>query len=271
MTLTGLKNRIIADYFVPSRGAQYRNILKLALLQGYKIMSLSEYYLLRKNNQLGGDKKILCLRHDVDIINPKATRAFYLIEKELGVTATYYFRLYTVDHNLSLLAELHADEFEVGYHFEELATYAKTNAIRDSGTLSSCIPQVRDIFIDNFRAFKEKYAPNAKSICSHGDWINVRFDMRNWILITPEILSQLNLEFETYQESFLSLFDAYISDVATYPERWAKGYPAELAIENGEKRICMLTHERFWYTNPYRNSMANLKSVTEQIQYRIGK
>ena len=126
----------------------------------------------------------------------------FKIEKSLKVNATYYFRFYTVNHNLELLDALHANSYEVGYHFEEIATYAKQNYIKNRESLIGKLDEIRNIFIENFHKFKAHYAPQMNSICSHGDWINVRLDLPNHTLVTEELLNKLQLNFEAYHNTY---------------------------------------------------------------------
>ncbi len=264
-----IKKRIIADYFTRSRGNEYKDIIQMAIDHDYKIMSLLDFYLLSKNKNYKKDQRILCLRHDVDIINPNATKTFFEIERELGVKATYYFRYYTINQNLELLKDLKKYNFEVGYHFEEIADFAKKYAINSKNGLIDKIDEIRKNFVRNFNYFKNHYAHNVKSICSHGDWLNVRLNFPNSELVTEDLLDELNLEFEAYQPKLLSLFDVYASDVANFPQIWANGVSAQSVIQKNIPWICMLTHERFWFTNPICNTRVNLKSIFEQLLYKI--
>lgn len=61
-------------------------------------------------------------RHDIDT-DVGGARAFFEIEKALGIRASYYFRLSTIDRDL--MREINSYGSEVGYHYEELATHAK--------------------------------------------------------------------------------------------------------------------------------------------------
>lgn len=269
MKIENIRNRIVRDYFTPSRGDEYREILQLAINKNYTVTSLFDFYRLCQTNSPEIDqKKFLCLRHDIDIINPKATKSFYDIEKSLGVKATYYFRYYTIKNNLGLLNELLENGFEVGYHFEEIASYAKQNQINNKEVLLSNIDTIRELFKENFNYFKNNYHKQIRSICSHGDWLNVRLNLQNTVLVTQELINDLDLAFEAYQPDFLSLFDVYVSDVAEYPKRW-KGNSPQSSINNNIKKICLLTHERFWFTSPYYNTRANIKSLSEILIFKL--
>ncbi len=231
-------------------------------------MSLAEYFRGCHQQVIDDRQKVLCLRHDVDIINPVATKTFFDVELSLGVKATYYIRFYTAGANRKLLEALHDNGFEVGYHYEEIATFVKEHKLRSRKAIYENMERIRARFMENCHVFRERYAQNMTSICGHGDWANVRFSLYNPELITQQMLDGLDLDFEAYQPQLMSLFDVYVSDVANYPQRW-KETSAHDALRDNLKRIYMLTHERFWFTSPFRNSVANFKTLREQVQYRF--
>ncbi|MGI6669067.1 MAG: hypothetical protein ACOX4M_06615 [Acetivibrionales bacterium] len=120
----GVFERIYVDFFMPERFEEYRNIIKIAIENGYQCISMIDY--IKNFCNSDSDAKLIILRHDIDN-DLKATRRFFQIERELEVKSTYYFRLCTLDY--SLMDNIIDYGSEVGYHYEELATYCKKNKI----------------------------------------------------------------------------------------------------------------------------------------------
>ena len=104
-----------------SRLEEYRQILTAAIGQGYRVMTLREWV------ELGFPRdKIFLLRHDVDI-DARGAGRMYEIEKELHVRATYYFRHITM--RPALMKRMLSDGFEVGLHYETLATFIRESRL----------------------------------------------------------------------------------------------------------------------------------------------
>lgn len=122
MELKTIRNRIYADYFMPNRYSEYEKLLKIFLVNDFKFLTLYDYY----KNRYGNDEKVIVIRHDIDS-DLKIAKKMFEIEKQLNIKSTYYFRLKTIDEEF--MKELVKNNIEVGYHFEEVATYAKRNKI----------------------------------------------------------------------------------------------------------------------------------------------
>ncbi|CCJ34286.1 hypothetical protein [Caloramator australicus] len=110
--------RVYADFLKEPRFKEYEDIIRLAIEKGYIVTSVIDYY----RNYMNKDEKVLILRHDIDV-DKKGARIFFEIEKRYNVKASYYFRLSTIDY--SLMDDIVKYSSEVGYHYEELATYCK--------------------------------------------------------------------------------------------------------------------------------------------------
>ena len=70
-----------------------------------------------------------------------------------GVHGSYYFRLSTLDR--SLTQRIRAQGSEAGYHFEELATYAKRHGLRSADEVEAHVPAMRDEFRRNVILFRD--------------------------------------------------------------------------------------------------------------------
>lgn len=74
--------RIYEDYFKKSRLDAYRCMLLFAKSNGYKMMSIIDYYYYLKDNSNSRNNKLLINRHDVDT-SPSVARLMFNIEQEV--------------------------------------------------------------------------------------------------------------------------------------------------------------------------------------------
>jgi hypothetical protein len=101
---------------------EFRALLHCALDEGYVTMTLSAFAETERSLPRERPGRILLLRHDIDSDLSRARRMWEL-ERRLGVVGTYFFRRSTWD--LRLIQQMAAEGFEVGYHYEELASAIK--------------------------------------------------------------------------------------------------------------------------------------------------
>lgn len=64
--------------------------------------------------------KCVILRHDVDARPTNALKCARL-EKKMGITGTYYFRITPGSYDENVISEIHSLGHEIGYHYEDLA------------------------------------------------------------------------------------------------------------------------------------------------------
>ena len=243
-------SRIYADFFKGSRYNEYEKIIVKAIESGYKIVSLIDYY----GNFLEKDEKVIILRHDIDT-DPKGARNFFEIEKRFGVKASYYFRLNTLDYKF--MDEIKAYGSEVGYHYEELATYCKRNGIRGASELGEKdYENIYNEFVNNFKDRFKDY--NIKSIASHGDFYNRKIKVPNYRIFELYNYADLGISIEAYDEKLLKSFDKYVSDARLKPY-WKDGYSMFDAINEGQRKVLFLSHPANWGTNVLENIYENLK------------
>jgi len=126
----------------------YEQFLITAIQNDYELISYEKYL---KDPDFY--KKVIILRHDVD---KKPNNALIIadIEKDLGVTATYYFRIVKKSFNESIIKSIASKGHEIGYHYEDLAL-AK-------GDYNKAIRS----FEENLRIFREFYP--VCTVCMHG-------------------------------------------------------------------------------------------------------
>lgn len=117
---------------------KYRSLLESLLQQGYQFLTFEQY--LQAKNDLPAEgnlqakrssnevifkqsdlpSKFILLRHDVDLkaANSLATAQ---IEHELGIQASYYFRVVPQSNQPDIIRAIAALGHEIGYHYEDMA------------------------------------------------------------------------------------------------------------------------------------------------------
>ena len=67
----------------------------------------------------GPKRKIVLLRHDVDLL-PQNSLVAALLEHDLGIKSTYYFRIIPESFDVNVIKQIFALGHEVGYHYENM-------------------------------------------------------------------------------------------------------------------------------------------------------
>ena len=225
----------------------YDLYLKLAKEKGYVITSYADYI----ENYKGKDQKVLILRHDIDEFN-KGDQKIFEIEKRNHVKATYYFRWVTFDKKF--IDNLKVAGFEVGLHYETIATYCDKYNIR---TLTkNDIAKCREILKQEIIRFKSKSGINIKTIASHGAKTNIRLKIQNNLLLEGENYSDYGIISEVYDKNILKNYiTTYICDIHLY-KNFGFAYKANPidAIMKGDKVIEFLSHPNHWDFSPFERS-----------------
>lgn len=91
----------------------YRRLVEALKTAGYEFLTMAEF----ADRQ--GDK-VVCLRHDVDLRAANSLRTAQ-IEHELGVRATYYFRVVPESNQPDIIRAIAALGHEIGYHYEDMS------------------------------------------------------------------------------------------------------------------------------------------------------
>ena len=252
-------NRIYSDYLMPSRLGQYERLLQDAASAGYCQQSVREFLL---PPPPGGRGPTLVHRHDIDSDVRTAAKMF-AIEARLGITASYYFRLTTLD--IGLMREIEAYGSEASYHFEEVADFAKRHHIKDARILRSRFPLIRAQFRRNLLGIEQALARKLITVASHGDFANRRLNVINHeILDDPAFRARCGIACETYDASLLRQFDLYISD-RPHPQYFHPIAPHEAF---GRYRcICLLTHPVQWETNWRESTKCNVRRLVEGLAW----
>ncbi len=207
--------------------------------------------------------KLAGLRHDVDIHNISGNRMFFQIEKDLGITAIYYFRKKTAHSHRKFINELLENGFKVGYHYEEGSDIAKLHKISSRDDLFSHVEEIKSLFAKNTGEFRRQFNPDLSSVCAHGDWIDRKLNFINYEFIDQDLLKQCGLAFEAYKSEIFEESQYYLTDTQTDPERW--NYEELLQLDV----LYILTHERSWHSDPISNIRENLVRISESISYNL--
>lgn len=258
--------RIRKDYLFAPRHEEYRQILEVARKQDYRVMSLLEFY-----SDRGGfeHQRVLALRHDVDNNNRKGVRLFFDLEKEFGISATYYFRLKTFG-----MAEIVRDILEygseVGYHFEEPASLAKRYRITSCRELEKEENRKRidEMMERNIQSINAQLGIQIKSLCSHNDFYNRRLGVENHAFLSDSVRKRCDILFEAYDPGFVDLFDQCCFDVTDNSFLWYDDHSPVRAMLDGVPKIQVLTHPRHWHPDPILNTRENLQRLFQELYYR---
>lgn len=254
-----LLNRIYSDYLMPSRLGQYDALLQSAADAGYRQLSVREFL---RPAPPAGRPPTLVHRHDIDS-DPRTAAKMFALEARQGVTASYYFRLSTLD--FGLMREIEAYGSEASYHFEEVADFAKRHHIKDPAVVRSRFPAIRAQFHQNVERIENALSRKLVTVASHGDFANRRLNVINHEILEDQAFrARCGITCETYDAALLGQFDLYISD-RPHPVYFHPMAP-EAAL--GRYRcICLLTHPVQWETNWRESTRCNVRRLVEGLAW----
>jgi hypothetical protein len=128
---------------------KYRELLVAFKNAGYEFYTFEQY--LNKLDSLA--EKFIILRHDVDlkVDNSVATA---VIENELGINSTYYFRVIPESNQPDKIKKIASLGHEVGYHYEDMSLF------------NGDIDKAYEHFKEKLEYFRGFYP--VKTICMHG-------------------------------------------------------------------------------------------------------
>jgi len=264
--LNRLVGRIYESYFMPSRMGMYRALLEAASANSYHMLSVLDFYRLTQAGGFDTGNRYIILRHDIDT-DPATAREFWKIERDLGATASHYFRLCTLD--LGLMEEIEKSGSEASYHYEEIATVAKEDCLRTRNEIMKVLPRIRQRFIENYRWLRRVARLPLRSVASHGDFANRKLLIANAeILKDQNLRSELGIELEAYDDTAQHHISLRHSDDMP-PRRWNPGSPFE-AIQQGLPVIYLLTHPRHFRAHLTQNLSSDLRRLYEGVCYDHG-
>ena len=98
---------------------KYREMLIGLQKRGYKFLTF-EQYCEQKMLQSTSETMWIVLRHDVDL-RAKNSLATAQVEHDLGIVASYYFRVVPESNQPEIIRAIAALGHEIGYHYEDMA------------------------------------------------------------------------------------------------------------------------------------------------------
>lgn len=255
-------HRLYSDYFLPNRLGEFEKLISTALEAGYTHVTIPEFYELIKSGSLDQSKKYFIHRHDIDT-DVSTARSIFEVEQKCGIRSSWYFRLSTL--NSKLMNDIRNTGSEVGYHYEELAQYCKDHRIKSQQGARNHFSDITGIFKKNFHTVEKKAGFKIKTIASHGDFVNRKIDLTNFSFITRELMDELGIELECYDDVLLKNYGTILSDYH-YPIFYKPRNPLD-CIKEGHKVIYLLSHPRHWRATFWANTKDNLQRLIEGIKY----
>jgi len=202
----------------------YKDCLQLAKEKGYLFVNMNSYIDLK--DDIKKTAKIIVMRHDVDHDLSLALN-FAKIEKELGISATYFIRLHAkynpyFSQNYLIIKELEKLGHELGLHHDcDFAALSKEEA--------------EEFFRRDAAIFEKMSGVKLNGISAHEP-------NKSAFVITDKYLQKFGLGYQAYSDIFLKGLK-YISDSSS---RWREGCMCNF-IKREEQRLCILTHPFWWF------------------------
>jgi len=166
------------------------------------------------------------------------------------------------------MRQLLDDGFEVGYHFEELATLAKKYHLKSPNEVLARIDECRSEFRKNFTHFSNVLGARPATVASHGDFANRILGQTNAIIVDESLRKELAIYAEAYDNDLVSAFDHSVIDKGP-PVLWMPNSPEQLANEASNDSHCMriLLHPKQWRNSFYWNTWQIIERVVQGLLY----
>jgi hypothetical protein len=239
---------------------KYSELLQILNIRGYNFIPVKNTPALFEQTQ-----KLVILRHDVDL-HPDRSETTAMIEAELGLWGTYYFRIVPESWDEDIIKTIAGLGHEIGYHYEDLSLLAY-EIQKNTLPLDRFMELAIQCFIENLNKLRS-LAP-IKTICMHGSPLS-KWDSR--LLWKYFDYKDLELEKEPYFdlnfENILYLTDTgrrwngtsvSIRDKAVLPK-----HLNESTIDPGE--INQEDHYHDWRVKPVKGSAMNMTQNAVDLQ-----
>lgn len=220
--------------------SKYETLCKALISSGYRSITVQEYI------QGQAEEPFVLLRHDVDR-RPEMALQMAQMEKDMGIKATYYFRMMPGVFEPGIIKMIQDMGHEIGYHYEVLD---KAKGDKEKAIV---------LFEKELKIFRE--VADVKTVCMHGNplakWSNrdlwEEYDFRDFGLIGE---SYLSIDFNnvlyqsdtgrTWKNSFSvkDLVKTSLYEIINSTEDIIR-----LIHENKYKRMCILVHPNRWTDN----------------------
>ncbi len=244
---------------------RYKQLLLNIRSSGYSIQTFEEFI------KMPSDKGLV-LRHDVDRIPANALK-MAKIESELGIKATYYFRVIPSVFKEEIISKIIDLGHEFGYHYEDM-DLARGN-----------IESAYNKFQNNLKKFRELYP--VTTICMHGSplskWDNravwEKYSYRDFGIIAEPYFdvdySKVLYITDTgrqWNNDSISVRDKVSSD---YNYRFKNSNAIISMIHGNESpvQIIINTHPHRWFDNKFfwlrELLFQNLKNIVKAVLIRL--
>ncbi len=223
-----------------SRWGEYRTLLRIALEQGYSVLSLEAWL---AEPELAAGEPQLVLRHDVDQ-HPASALRMARIEGELGLLSTWYFRWRTA--RAAVVQEIRSQGHAVGLHYETLPRELLRRGLGPSGA-DELIPEARELLRRELAGFAELFGP-VRSACPHGD---TRMPgVHNGVLLLDRDWSDYGLRWDANAAMSSRPLDVWLTDRSAPEGSWKEGLdPIDLLIDR-RSPILAVVHPNNWVSGP---------------------
>ncbi len=223
-----------------SRWEEYRKLLRIALQQGYAVLSLEAWL---ADPTLAARQPRLLLRHDVDQYPASALR-MAAIEAEVGVRSTWYFRWRTA--NPHVIETIAAAGHAVGLHYETLTRELLRRGL-GADAAAALIPEARELLHAELQAFAQRFGP-ARSACPHGD---TRMPgVHNGVLLLDQDCANYGLLWDARAAMRRHPLDVWLTDRSAAQGSWKDRLdPIDLVIDR-RSPILVVVHPNNWVSGP---------------------
>jgi hypothetical protein len=221
--------------------SKYRELCKSLLSSGYNTITVQEYV------QGQTVEPFVILRHDVDR-RPEMALEMAEMEKDMGIMATYYFRMMPGVFKPEIIEMIRDMGHEIGYHYEVLD--------KEKGDKEKAIV----LFEKELKMFNE--VADVKTVCMHGNplarWSNRdlwgEYDFRDFGLIGEPYLSidynkvlYLSDTGRTWNNSWCSVKDIIINNNSGNIN--STDDIISLIKNKNVNQICISLHPNRWHDN----------------------
>ncbi|WP_449257017.1 hypothetical protein [Bosea sp. (in: a-proteobacteria)] len=266
--LRTVSERLYGNFLLPDRTAVYRELLAAFAERGYVAFTFAAFARARLSNA-ALPERILLLRHDIDT-DPGYLTSWLEVERSFGFASTSYFRLRTLD--VAQMRAIAEKGGEAGYHYEELASYAKAYGLRTRDAVLSALPAIRQRFADNLAAVRSLTELPIETVASHGDFANRLLDLANTVIIDRAFAERLGIIAEAYEPMIQEAVSCRISD-QHYPKAWRfsrgpSNFESILALDGAV--VELLTHPRHWRAAPGSNLREDADRILSSVFFRAG-
>lgn len=238
----------------------YKNLMESLKSQGLIVCTVSDY-----NNKKNLTSKIVFLRHDIDK-NPQNALEVALIEHEMGIHGTYYFRIHPQVFIPEVIRQIAEMDHEIGYHYEDFTKWhgnpekAIISFQRNLETFRKIIP-VKTICMDGRPLSKFnnldlwKYYDYKSFGIDTEPYLDIDFNKvlyltdtgRGWNLIDYSVRDKVRNPFNYHDKTTIQVIND-IEDgklpnlimITIHPQRWTdKPFPwlRELVLQNTKNII----------------------------------